>query len=138
MSPLDLHVLGTPPAFVLSQDQTLPFNPLSHPALRTGQTHSESSVSFLRFFPLSVSLSRFIPQPALARRSVIIPKYLCFVNPFLKVFLTFFSTRDFGQIKVFQGIQDVPFVQTNTRSSIFARFRNICSQQKTRLNAGSC
>ena len=29
MSPLDLHVLGTPPAFVLSQDQTLTFNPLS-------------------------------------------------------------------------------------------------------------
>ena len=27
MSPLDLHVLGTPPAFVLSQDQTLMFNP---------------------------------------------------------------------------------------------------------------
>jgi hypothetical protein len=25
--PLDLHVLGTPPAFVLSQDQTLMFNP---------------------------------------------------------------------------------------------------------------
>ena len=24
---LDLHVLGTPPAFVLSQDQTLVFNP---------------------------------------------------------------------------------------------------------------
>ena len=28
-SPLDLHVLGTPPAFVLSQDQTLVFNPQS-------------------------------------------------------------------------------------------------------------
>ena len=27
MSSLDLHVLGTPPAFVLSQDQTLPFTP---------------------------------------------------------------------------------------------------------------
>ena len=27
MSPLDLHVLSTPPAFVLSQDQTLMFNP---------------------------------------------------------------------------------------------------------------
>ena len=26
-SPLDLHVLSTPPAFVLSQDQTLMFNP---------------------------------------------------------------------------------------------------------------
>ena len=29
ISPLDLHVLSTPPAFVLSQDQTLMFNPLS-------------------------------------------------------------------------------------------------------------
>ena len=30
LSPLDLHVLGTPPAFVLSQDQTLMFNPLTN------------------------------------------------------------------------------------------------------------
>ena len=28
LSPLDLHVLSTPPAFVLSQDQTLAFNPV--------------------------------------------------------------------------------------------------------------
>ena len=28
ISPLDLHVLSTPPAFVLSQDQTLAFNPV--------------------------------------------------------------------------------------------------------------
>jgi hypothetical protein len=28
-SPLDLHVLGAPPAFVLSQDQTLVFNPFN-------------------------------------------------------------------------------------------------------------
>ena len=34
MSPLDLHVLGTPPAFVLSQDQTLVFNPLCQALLR--------------------------------------------------------------------------------------------------------
>ena len=33
LSPLDLHVLGTPPAFVLSQDQTLVFNPLNPEAL---------------------------------------------------------------------------------------------------------
>ena len=26
LSPFDLHVLGMPPAFVLSQDQTLKFN----------------------------------------------------------------------------------------------------------------
>ncbi len=34
MSPLDLHVLGTPPAFVLSQDQTLVFNPSHRASLR--------------------------------------------------------------------------------------------------------
>ena len=28
VTPFDLHVLSTPPAFVLSQDQTLVFNPL--------------------------------------------------------------------------------------------------------------
>ena len=33
---LDLHVLGTPPAFILSQDRTLMFNSLSSSAL----THS--------------------------------------------------------------------------------------------------
>ena len=33
LSPLDLHVLGTPPAFVLSQDQTLLFNPVYSPEL---------------------------------------------------------------------------------------------------------
>ena len=31
-NPLDLHVLGTPPAFVLSQDQTLKSVPLSAPS----------------------------------------------------------------------------------------------------------
>ena len=43
MSPLDLHVLGTPPAFVLSQDQTLAFNPFYLYRCPTGkmQTHSE-------------------------------------------------------------------------------------------------
>ncbi|MBR2717891.1 MAG: hypothetical protein IKB78_01155, partial [Clostridia bacterium] len=43
-----------------SQDQTLPFNPLSYPAaLAARLTHSESSVYyFLRFF-VSVSFSRF-------------------------------------------------------------------------------
>ena len=30
-SPLDLHVLGTPPAFVLSQDQTLAFDSVLNP-----------------------------------------------------------------------------------------------------------
>ena len=39
MSPLDLHVLGTPPAFVLSQDQTLSFNPFIRiPSSRLGRS----------------------------------------------------------------------------------------------------
>ena len=32
-SPLDLHVLGTPPAFVLSQDQTLKFDSIAQRSL---------------------------------------------------------------------------------------------------------
>ena len=44
MSPLDLHVLGTPPAFVLSQNQTLLFILLPHPfAFRS------ASLTFARF-----------------------------------------------------------------------------------------
>ena len=58
LSPLDLHVLGTPPAFVLSQDQTLAFNPLSsHRFPGSILTHSEL-LSFLCVV-VSVSFSRF-------------------------------------------------------------------------------
>ena len=45
-TPFDLHVLGTPPAFVLSQDQTLEFNLLN------------ASQRFAHFFRLVVFLSR--------------------------------------------------------------------------------
>ena len=40
ISPFDLHVLGTPPAFVLSQDQTLEFN-----------SFTPSGVALLRLAP---------------------------------------------------------------------------------------
>ncbi len=41
----DLHVLSTPPAFILSQDQTLQFRPLRHlsRANRPGGSHSDST-----------------------------------------------------------------------------------------------
>ena len=52
MSPLDLHVLGTPPAFVLSQDQTLMFNSCLRSWFYSGSLHSSYWLSFLRFFPL--------------------------------------------------------------------------------------
>src|SRR5699024_4459909 len=38
--PLDLHVLSTPPAFVLSQDQTLHKGPNTHPQ---GRVHLENN-----------------------------------------------------------------------------------------------
>ena len=45
LSPLDLHVLGTPPAFVLSQDQTLALNPVSNPEVSLRfKTHFELTV----------------------------------------------------------------------------------------------
>ena len=48
MSPLDLHVLGTPPAFVLSQDQTLVFNPSNAPrSLSVPDPHLNSLESSL-------------------------------------------------------------------------------------------
>jgi hypothetical protein len=50
-----LHVLGTPPAFVLSQDQTLVFNP-SGPSLPLSSSNpvsrSKNQLSFLRFSSL--------------------------------------------------------------------------------------
>ena len=57
-SPLDLHVLGTPPAFVLSQDQTLKFNPSALPFSNVSNSQNQLSF-FLAFLLLSVSFSRF-------------------------------------------------------------------------------
>ena len=60
MSPLDLHVLGTPPAFVLSQDQTLPFNPFKNASQPFGlprlfySLESSLSSSFLRVYFLCI------------------------------------------------------------------------------------
>ena len=74
LSPLDLHVLGTPPAFILSQDQTLMFNP--YPRSRANGTkafRSSESDCYLSFFPISFSrIAPVWPEPRsrlpLARR----------------------------------------------------------------------
>ncbi|MBP3454433.1 MAG: hypothetical protein J6M20_12090, partial [Clostridia bacterium] len=72
---------------VLSQDQTLAFNPLSHPtASAARQTHSESSVS--SYLRLSI-LYRFQGSSAvpLSRGSFdIIPNFKRFVNTLLQFF----------------------------------------------------
>ena len=88
MSPLDLHVLGTPPAFVLSQDQTLSFNPFyPHPKLSLGSLALRINCrSFLR-----LSLYRFQGSAPLARSLYILSNPPRFVKPFFKVFLRFWD-----------------------------------------------
>ncbi len=57
---LDLHVLGTPPAFVLSQDQTLQFNP-SHTPARCVRSHTQRSN---RSVPFAIRFSKIdAPRP---------------------------------------------------------------------------
>ena len=84
MSPLDLHVLGTPPAFVLSQDQTLSFNPFIRiPSSRLGRSLSELTVVLSCVF----SLYRFQGSAPLSQGAYIayqIP--LALSIPFLKFF----------------------------------------------------
>ncbi len=106
MSPLDLHVLGTPPAFVLSQDQTLVFNPIRFPRSRGSQFNSsESSLSPRTSLLGSFLLARFslcivfkvrlarpgpptvsgrLPQASLHRIPNIIPNVKRFSKLFLK------------------------------------------------------
>ena len=105
-SPLDLHVLGTPPAFVLSQDQTLIFDlyslKLSLCVYFLSVLESTSLFSTFSCFRRStfslpclfsyVSFSRFVSSQlvSLADSLVIISQSLLRVNTFLKVFRFFF------------------------------------------------
>ena len=100
LSPLDLHVLGTPPAFVLSQDQTLAFNPLSLTGL-TGQ------VQLIRNYCLLFALFLFCivfkvqcsPLRLVAARVslVIISKIRRNVNTFSTLFSAFFEVFTFSE-----------------------------------------
>ena len=91
-SPFDLHVLGTPPAFVLSQDQTL----------RLILDRNSSSFTGSAFFKLVSSLfcpysSVMVPAGAVSVTRVwratgdILLSLERFVNPFFAVFLSFFT-----------------------------------------------
>ena len=84
LSPLDLHVLGTPPAFVLSQDQTLSFNPLCLTGLPAKFNSFGITVSCLRY-SCSVSFSRFSAAFAFA------PCDLYILSPFAGKVNTFFQ-----------------------------------------------
>ena len=70
LSPLDLHVLGTPPAFVLSQDQTLSFNPLFLNQVSPTKFHSFGiTVLFaLLLFCIVFKVRRFLLTAQAAQR----------------------------------------------------------------------
>ena len=70
ITPFDLHVLGTPPAFVLSQDQTLRLIPVSlqlYPLLQNEPVARSSCTSVLYTFSTSASapLASALSRPAL-------------------------------------------------------------------------
>ena len=102
LSPLDLHVLGTPPAFVLSQNQTLMFNSsIANSLMSAIKLSFETDCSFaLEFLPeLSLlSLYRFqgsslfrSPGGLIADSSYIITHPSSFVNTFFPFFSGFFE-----------------------------------------------
>ena len=91
-SPFDLHVLGTPPAFVLSQDQTLRLildrNSLSF----TGSAFFQAGFfSFLPLFICHGACRRRFRYPGLARnrRYITLPLGVC--QPLFSSFFIFFS-----------------------------------------------
>ena len=93
-----LHVLGTPPAFVLSQDQTL---------IKSLSSHSFLSLTDLLFFSLFSTITSVIVPCTLVRlvqfskvfvthslssdNYISISQSLSLVNTFLKLFLIFFN-----------------------------------------------
>jgi hypothetical protein len=72
-TPPDLHVLGTPPAFVLSQDQTL---------LKKFDRAQKELRVLLSLFSFQGTLVFRFPPPSLAATDLIITQSLSFVNHF--------------------------------------------------------
>ena len=102
-TPFDLHVLGTPLAFILSQDQTLSYISQKMIQFKFASfslrffsfldllDFVRSSLKTLRIFKVHyvIQFSRFILL-SLGDSLLILPHLLPFVNPFFKLFLIFF------------------------------------------------
>ena len=71
ISPLDLHVLGTPPAFILSQDQTLKFI-----ILNSGFTLTYIDVLPSGFTSIKSMLSQVVYPVLLYSYLLTYPKYM--------------------------------------------------------------
>ena len=92
----DLHVLGTPPAFILSQDQTLMFKFVLFQDYTDCLLKKQSSISFLLFW--FVSLLKFF-----------LNKFMCkFIQLITNSFYEFVFTNSFYE-----------FVFTNSFTNLF-------------------
>jgi hypothetical protein len=111
----DLHVLSTPPAFILSQDQTLQFRPLSHlvrltdsagscirnpsrsasPSNRSRTTRRDSEVKPLTLLPLSSFQRTDAPFSEANSESTFTPRGLSSLRDA-------FGTTD-GRCRLFRG-----------------------------------
>ena len=102
LASFDLHVLSTPPAFVLSQDQTLMFNPQSgvlvQPALQI-KTHFRINC---RFFSSSLCIVFKILSARCSRALVYnnTPTGKC-QHPFFNFFSLFWHNYNFQTFKSF-------------------------------------
>jgi hypothetical protein len=119
LSPLDLHVLGTPPAFVLSQNQTLMFNSIARIFAKISKLSLSLKTDCFCLFPelsfcsllyrFQGSFAAFVcPREhlvcsvwAVRDSSFIIPLPAGFVNTFFLSFLDFFEL--FSEKSAFYG-----------------------------------
>ena len=113
--PIDLHVLGTPPAFILSQDQTLNFyfflvwfGSFSWP-FSGFSLIDVVSFCFFRFF-CSVFKDQSLPRSLLATASLSYPTPFPFVNIFFYFFLFFFCFFTIVLLKVEKASNKAIFI----------------------------
>ena len=144
MSPLDLHVLGTPPAFVLSQDQTLMFNPLPfHPRQRTIWRFALQNLtvichSSLYRFQGSRPSCQSLARACLSLDGLIsIPKKSHFVKPFSNKVISYFNPLHIALLLSF-FLPNIRFYSvTSLRKYLSAGLReSFCLCRKTRKKCG--
>ena len=122
MSPLDLHVLSTPPAFVLSQDQTLMFNPLS--------SFPVSSIKLAKALNLLQQIRRLLSQKSDCSLSLDLLRCIVFKDRFafvLSLNAGFIITKHPLFVKPFFQISDIFFQLHHIVERIDQDPRNVVS-----------
>ena len=110
-TPFDLHVLGTPPAFILSQDQTL--HNIREFLTSCDVVSFFSSYSFLTSLPVTLQLLRCAGSPTRRLATKIpMPSHLCSDIGCLR-------RRFFGYGSPFSLVMDLHFCETLIVLSVF-------------------